>query len=589
MLGFRSLVLLLAVLSLSYSWGQAVSHELRLKCHSGGQPLILNQPAAAQDAAGRELTLTRVDLLLSGLQLQRRDGSWLSLPQWHGFFRGGAASPAVALPELPAETFRAIRLNLGVGPEVNHADPAQLPADHALHPVTSGMHWGWATGYIFLALEGRWQQDNAPAGILGGFSYHLGNDPNLIPLELPLQWDAAEPSILTLELDLAHVLAGIDVSADGDSTHSRKEDRVVQTLRQRIPQALKASLQYALPRSDQPLPLSSAQPSAALQPYPFQLTAQMPQVALPQDNLPTVQGVELGKALFHDKRFSRDSSLSCASCHDAQSAFSDAGKRFSLGVAGSTGKRNAMPLFNLAWAKEFFWDGRAKSLREQALMPIQDAHEMAQELPTLVQKLSADESLRSAFSQVFGTAEITAERIGLAMEQFMLTLLSQDSKFDRVQRGAAEFTAQEMRGFQLFLTEHDPFRGLRGADCFHCHGGPLFTNHQFINIGLPGNTDPGRYAVTHDPADEGKFRTPSLRNIAVTAPYMHDGRFQTLEEVVDHYDHGVVKGKTLDPNLAKHPDSGMKLSAEEKAALVAFLRTLTDEAFIGQHQPTAAR
>ena len=248
-----------------------------------------------------------------------------------------------------------------------------------------------------------------------------------------------------------------------------------------------------------------------------------------------------------------------------------------------------MPLFNLAWAKEFFWDGRAKSLREQALMPIQDAHEMAQVLPVLVQKLSADETLRGAFSQVFGTAEITSERIGLALEQFMLTLVSQDSKFDRVQRGAAEFTAQEMRGFQLFLTEHDPFRGLRGADCFHCHGGPLFTNHQFINIGLPGVTDPGRYAVTHDPADEGKFRTPSLRNVAVTAPYMHDGRIQTLEEVVDHYDHGVVKGKTLDPNLAKHPDSGMKLSAEQKAALVAFLRTLTDEAFIGQNPRTAAR
>jgi cytochrome c peroxidase len=175
--------------------------------------------------------------------------------------------------------------------------------------------------------------------------------------------------------------------------------------------------------------------------------------------------------------------------------------------------------------------------------------------------------------------------VGLALEQYLLTLVSQDSRFDRMMKGSERFTAQEKRGFELFLTEHDPAQGLRGGDCFHCHGGALFTNHQFMDIGLPARgpgrkPDAGRQAVTADPADHGKFRTPSLRNVAVTGPYMHDGRFKTLEEVVNHYDHGVQRRPNLDPNLAKHPAEGMQLTAEDKAALVAFLRTLTDPAFV---------
>jgi cytochrome c peroxidase len=171
---------------------------------------------------------------------------------------------------------------------------------------------------------------------------------------------------------------------------------------------------------------------------------------------------------------------------------------------------------------------------------------------------------------------MTAEKIGLALEQFMLTLLAGDSKFDRAIRGAATFSDDERRGFELFMTEFDPRTGQRGADCFHCHGGPLFSDHQFHNNGLSPTEDTGRFRATGKDSDRGKFATPSLRNIERTAPYMHDGRFATLEEVVEHYSSGVQRTATLDPNLAKHPKGGIALSADEQKALVAFLRTLSD-------------
>jgi cytochrome c peroxidase len=174
--------------------------------------------------------------------------------------------------------------------------------------------------------------------------------------------------------------------------------------------------------------------------------------------------------------------------------------------------------------------------------------------------------------------------MALALEQFLLTLVSQDSRFDRAARKLTTLTAEEQRGLQLFVTEHDPARGLRGADCFHCHGGNLFTTHQFLNNGLEERSeDLGRMEVTGSEADRGKFKVPSLRNVAMTAPYMHDGRFATLEEVIAHYNGPLHRSPTLDPNLAKHPVAGMGLSAEDQAALVAFLKTLTDEFLFVSH------
>ena len=166
---------------------------------------------------------------------------------------------------------------------------------------------------------------------------------------------------------------------------------------------------------------------------------------------------------------------------------------------------------------------------------------------------------------IVGTDEITPERLGVAIEAFVLTLTSYDSKFDRSLRGEATLDEAEKRGFELFVTEFDPRQRQFGADCFHCHGGALFTDHAMRNNGLAN--EPGRFA------------TPSLRNVALTAPYMHDGRFATLEEVIGHYDHGVVRTPSLDPNLGKHPNTGLNLSAADTSALVAFLKTLTDSQF----------
>lgn len=549
---------------------------LRLRFTSGDEALNLNQLGILKDGRNRDLSVSRLDLLLSEAAFQKADGRWVDSTGWHGFFRGNEPGRVSALPGIPRGEYQAIRFGVGVPKEPNHGDPNRLAPDHPLHPVSNGMHWGWAGGYIFMALEGHWQLDSAPAGITGGWSYHLGNDENYMMVELPVKLDLRRHSTVTLALDAKVLLRDIDITLDGESTHSRSQDTVVTKLKNNLRRAFRIHTDD----DEHPEQAVASNGKAKGTPYPMNLGANLPKVQFPADNVPTMEGVALGRSLFHDKRLSKDLTLSCASCHVRESAFADPGKAFSVGVQGRLGRRNAMPIFNLAWASEFFWDGRAKGLRNQALMPIQDHNEMAETLPEVVRKLDADPVMKKQFAAVFGEGDVTAERVGLALEQFMLTLVSQDSKFDRVTRGEGTFTPEEKRGFELFLTEHDPFRGLFGADCFHCHGGALFTTNQFLNNGLPIlNGDTGREQVTKDPADRGKFRAPSLRNVELTGPYMHDGRFKTLEEVIEHYDHGVVKSETLDPNLAKHPKEGLKLSTADKKAIVAFMRTLTDPNF----------
>lgn len=258
-----------------------------------------------------------------------------------------------------------------------------------------------------------------------------------------------------------------------------------------------------------------------------------------------------------------------------KNAFSDT-RPLSLGVAGRLGLRNSMPLFNLAWKSTFFWDGRAKSLRDQVLFPIEDHREMAESLPRVLEKLQLEEDYRAGFQAAFGEGKITKLKLSLALENFLLTLTSYDSKFDRAMTGKVELSESERRGMELFFTEYEPRSGRLGADCFHCHGGANFSDHQLHNNGLKPNSDTGRHAVTGKIRDQNLFSTPSLRNIDLTAPYMHDGRFKTLEEVVAHYSGPMHRGKTLDPNLAKHPQDGLQLNPKDQAALVAFLKTLTD-------------
>jgi len=238
-----------------------------------------------------------------------------------------------------------------------------------------------------------------------------------------------------------------------------------------------------------------------------------------------------------------------------------------------------MPLFNLAWKDHFFWDGRANSLRAQVLEPIEDPIEMHENLDTLPKKLM-NSGYQQDFQKAFDSKEITTEKLSLALETFLLTLTSTNSKFDQALKGKAELSKQEQRGLELFYMEYEPKHGKRGADCFHCHGGALFSDFDFHDNGLGLGKDKGKGGVTGKAEDMGKFSTPSLRNIALTAPYMHDGRFQTLEEVVRHYSEGIKRTPNLSPNLAKHPTEGINLTKDDQAALVAFLKILTDPKYL---------
>lgn len=305
-------------------------------------------------------------------------------------------------------------------------------------------------------------------------------------------------------------------------------------------------------------------------PLTVHVPEEFPALPVPDDNPLTEEGVELGKRLFFDTALSSDGRVSCASCHRPEFAFSDP-RRFSIGVNGQVGTRQSMPLFNAAWTSELFWDGRDHSLEEQVNDPVQNPVEMNETWVEIESKLSSDVTYPQLFFGAFGSEEITRDRIMKAISQFERTLVSTESKFDRVQRGEASFTDQEQLGFDLFFTEK--------ADCFHCHGTVLFTDHRFHNNGLDSvPSDSGRANVTGNPFDLGLFRSPSLRNIAFTAPYMHDGRFETLEEVIEHYTSTVRRSPTLDPLM--RDGRFIDLSEEEKEALIAFLHTLSDSSFI---------
>jgi cytochrome c peroxidase len=300
------------------------------------------------------------------------------------------------------------------------------------------------------------------------------------------------------------------------------------------------------------------------------------------DNPLTVEGVALGRRLFYEKRLSRTSTISCASCHRQARAFTD-GRAFSVGFDGTPTKRNSMSLANLLWVRNFFWDGRANSLEAQAMVPLTDPHEMGQSMDSSVAKLRVGRFYDSLFIAAFGPGgdavatgggAITADRIARALGQFERTLISADAPYDRYIRGEYQLTAEERAGLLLFFGR---------ARCENCHGGPKTFDETFHNNGLDREPkDPGRAGVTGMGYDRGRFRVVTLRNIALTGPYMHDGRFNTLEEVIDHYNEHVEPGKTLSPTLrdTSNMPVRLRLSVAEKKELVAFLRSLTDSTFI---------
>lgn len=314
-------------------------------------------------------------------------------------------------------------------------------------------------------------------------------------------------------------------------------------------------------------------------PYKLEYGA-LPTPTIPSDNQLTIQGVKLGRMLFYDKQLSGDGTLACAGCHVQSNGFSDTAQ-FSTGILGFKGGRQAMASFNMLWNNnEFFWDGRAHLLRDQAILPIQDSLEMNETLENVVSKLSSSQAYVDQFERAFGSTHINQLKISLALEQFMNSIVSWNSKYDKVERGELSYTASEQRGKDLFFEEYNQFfPATSGADCAHCHSGANFENDLYMNNGLDDDasfTDDGRMKVTMDATDRAKFKVPTLRNIELTPPYMHDGRFNTLEEVVDHYNSGLVNSSTIDPALENTRATGLFLTAQDKADLVAFLKTLTD-------------
>ena len=295
----------------------------------------------------------------------------------------------------------------------------------------------------------------------------------------------------------------------------------------------------------------------------------------------TEEGVELGRFLFYDGILSRTNQIGCGTCHQQVAAFTHHGHELSHGVDDLLGVRNSPAIQNMAWNTSFFWDGGVHDLDLVPFNPIENPVEMGEKVSNVITKLRNTPLATSKipvdypkmFKKAFGTEEINSERMMKALSQFMLTMVSANSKYDYYAKGdLTAFNAQEKAGLTIFKNK-----------CGSCHSGELFTDNSFRNNGLvPVRiNDEGRFAINAVEADKYKFKVPSLRNVGLTAPYMHDGRYRTLEEVLDHYSDSVKKSSTLDP-VFLHADgtTGIVLSPSEKVSVIAFLKTLNDDQFI---------
>lgn len=288
----------------------------------------------------------------------------------------------------------------------------------------------------------------------------------------------------------------------------------------------------------------------------------------------TQEGFELGKALFYDGQLSRDGSISCGTCHIQASAFTHHGHDLSHGIDDLLGSRNTPAIQNMAWSKDFFWDGGVHDLDLFAIAPIENPVEMDEKLSNVINKLQKTSKYPPLFQKAFGSEQITSSNFLKALAQFQVALVSANSRYDKYVRGEAGGTLSdtEKQGLEIFKQK-----------CATCHEGELFTDNSFRNNGLSIYNDneinTGRFRITLNEADKYKYKVPSLRNIALSAPYMHDGRMRNLEGVLDHYANEVKNTPNLDPILKQNGRLGIELSAEEKTKIIAFLQTLTDETF----------
>ncbi len=322
----------------------------------------------------------------------------------------------------------------------------------------------------------------------------------------------------------------------------------------------------------------------AYNPTPLELTklAQFPKMEMPADNPLTTEGVELGRFLFFDKLLSANGTMACASCHLPEMNFTD-GQATSKGIDNIAGRRSSMSLENIGFVnKGLFWDGRTKTLEEQALLPVEDPIELHNTWTKVVDKLKNHADYPTRFRKAFGisnTSEITKELAAKAMAQFERTLISGNAKVDKIFRREGEFTDDEYSGYLLFFNA----AGAPDAQCGHCHTSPFYNSNDYFNNGLDSVSnlanfkDLGRGTITKKEFDNGKFRVPSLRNVELTAPYMHDGRFKTLEEVVEHYASGGHYAENIDPFIPQI--ATIRLTTKQKRQIVLFMKTLTDTSF----------
>lgn len=338
-----------------------------------------------------------------------------------------------------------------------------------------------------------------------------------------------------------------------------------------------------------PIDTTPKGPKDSLTPYQLEFPVhftRIPAPIIPRNNPLTVEGIALGKKLFYEKKLSKNNQISCGDCHKPEFAFNDKDNALSQGVNGTLGVRNAMPLFNLAWVsvstKKFNWHGSANTLEKQAIEPVINAKEMQENWSNVVKKLQQDLEYPAMFHEVFGNDTIDSTMVLKAIAQFERTLISANSRVDKYVLEVIEgidvpgndfLSAQELRGYNLYIDEGK-------GDCFHCHGtfnNPLWTDNKMVNNGLDFSPDSGFASVTKNPNDLGKFKVPSLRNLVFTGPYMHDGRFSTLREVIDFYaDNVKLSSPNVDPSMAK----SRNLNNQEREDIIAFLKALTDSSFV---------
>lgn len=286
------------------------------------------------------------------------------------------------------------------------------------------------------------------------------------------------------------------------------------------------------------------------------------------ENPLSAEKIKLGRVLFYDPILSKDGSISCASCHSPYHAFAHTDHALSHGLNDVEGTRNAPPLFNLAWQSSFMWDGAIHHLDMQALAPLTHPDEMGESIENLILKLKKRPRYTELFVSGYGDSIVNSARILQSLAQFQLSLISASAKYDRVKNAQDSFSQQEQKGYDLFLKH-----------CNNCHTEPLFTTGGFANNGLPVDTtlnDFGEWMITKQSTDSLLFKIPSLRNLKYTFPYMHDGRFKKLRQVLQHYSEGIQKGKTLSSELEK----SIILSDREQTDLLVFLRTLNDQSFV---------